>query len=94
MGEYRRQPAGVAGDEVQLLQLFRDAGFAEVRRMGFHESHIPGIERVERSDFLVVEGVKPAESKSRPRFETGIGENELASWPGELSHNLGHAPDV
>jgi predicted SAM-dependent methyltransferase len=51
-------------DEVQLLQLVRDAGFAEVRRMRFHESRIPDIERVERSDFLIVEGIKPAETAS------------------------------
>jgi predicted SAM-dependent methyltransferase len=51
-------------DEVQLLQLVRDAGFVEVRRMRFHESHIPDIERVERSDFLIVEGIKPAATAS------------------------------
>ena len=51
-------------DEVQLLQLVRDAGFAEIRRMRFHESRIPDVERVERSDFLIVEGVKPAEADS------------------------------
>jgi predicted SAM-dependent methyltransferase len=47
-------------DEAQLLQLFHDAGFVEVRRMPFHESRIGDVERVERSDFLIVEGVKAA----------------------------------
>jgi predicted SAM-dependent methyltransferase len=51
-------------DEVQLLQLFGDAGLIEVSRMRFHESRIPGVERVERADFLIVEGVKPAETAS------------------------------
>lgn len=54
-------------DEVQLLQLVRDAGFAGVTRMRFHESRIPQVEQVERSDFLIVEGVKPAEAASSLR---------------------------
>ena len=54
-------------DEVQLVQLLRDAGFVEVTRMQFHESRIPDIERVERSDFLIVEGVKPS-TQSRPQI--------------------------
>jgi predicted SAM-dependent methyltransferase len=46
-------------DEVQLIALFESVGFASVERMGFHQSRAPGIEMVERSDFLIVEGVKP-----------------------------------
>jgi hypothetical protein len=33
--------------------------------MRFHESRISDIERVERSDFLIVEGIKPAETASQ-----------------------------
>lgn len=51
-------------DEVQLVQLLREAGFVEVGRMRFHESRIPDIERVERSDFLIVEGVKPVRARA------------------------------
>ena len=46
-------------DDIQLIHLFREAGFIEVARMPFHESRIGGIDKVERSDFLIVEGVKP-----------------------------------
>ncbi|RME42352.1 MAG: methyltransferase domain-containing protein [Deltaproteobacteria bacterium] len=46
-------------DEVQLLELFECVGFVMVERMPFHRSRIPHIEAVERSDFLIVEGVKP-----------------------------------
>ncbi|QDV14248.1 Methyltransferase domain protein [Rosistilla oblonga] len=45
-------------DEVQLTALFSDSGFREVRRHAFHDSRIPDIEQVERSDFLIVEGVR------------------------------------
>ncbi len=46
-------------DEVQLVDLFTRAGFEEVGRERFHDSRIPGIAALERSDFLIVEGVKP-----------------------------------
>lgn len=46
-------------DEIQLVDLFESTGFVAVERMPFHRSRIPGIEAVERSDFLIVEGVKP-----------------------------------
>lgn len=46
-------------DEVQLVELLKQAGFVEVRRMRFHDSRIPDVARVERSDFLIVEGVRP-----------------------------------
>jgi predicted SAM-dependent methyltransferase len=47
-------------DEVQLIALLESAGFVSVERMAFNTSRIPGIDLVERSDFLIVEGVKPA----------------------------------
>jgi predicted SAM-dependent methyltransferase len=47
-------------DEIQLVHLFECAGFTDVARMSLHDSRIPDIERVERSRFLIVEGVKPA----------------------------------
>lgn len=46
-------------DEVQLIELLERAGFASVDRMPFHHSRIPDIVRVERSDYCIVEGVKP-----------------------------------
>ena len=46
-------------DEVQLVELFEDCGFASVDRMPFHSSRIGDVDLVERSDFLIVEGVKP-----------------------------------
>lgn len=45
-------------DEPQLVDLFVTAGFREVGRRGYHDSRIPNIADVERSDFLIVEGVK------------------------------------
>lgn len=48
-------------DEVQLVELLREYGLQEVGRAEFRKSRIPDIERVERSDFLIVEGVKPAQ---------------------------------
>jgi predicted SAM-dependent methyltransferase len=51
-------------DEIQLIELFESQGFEAVARMRFHESRIPDVHVVERSDFLIVEGVKPA--KARP----------------------------
>lgn len=46
-------------DEVQLVEMLENCGFESVARMPYHESRVPGIEKVERSDFLIVEGVKP-----------------------------------
>lgn len=45
-------------DEVQLVELLEDCGFASVERMAFHRSRIPDVNQVERADFLIVEGVK------------------------------------
>jgi predicted SAM-dependent methyltransferase len=45
-------------DEPQLVDLFRTAGFRDVARRPYHESRIPDIAAVERSAFLIVEGVK------------------------------------
>lgn len=45
-------------DEVQLVALLESKGFSKVERMRFHKSRIPDVDRVERSDFLIVEGVK------------------------------------
>jgi len=47
-------------DEIQLMELFEAQGFDAVARMRFHESRIPDVQAVERSDFLIVEGIKPA----------------------------------
>lgn len=47
-------------DEVQLVALLERCGFADVERMRFHCSRIPDVNQVERSDFLIVEGVKRA----------------------------------
>jgi predicted SAM-dependent methyltransferase len=46
-------------DEVQLVDMFQQAGLRSVERARFHQSRIADVERVERSDFLIVEGVKP-----------------------------------
>jgi len=45
-------------DEIQLVSLLRKAGFPLAERKPFHESRIPDISTVERSDFLIVESVK------------------------------------
>ena len=45
-------------DEVQLTEMFEASGFSSVERMKFHESRISDVDRVERADFLIVEGVK------------------------------------
>jgi predicted SAM-dependent methyltransferase len=45
-------------DEIQLIELFESVGFSEVTRGAFHQSRIPDVSAVERSDFLLVEGVK------------------------------------
>ena len=46
-------------DEVQLIDMLEKNGFTQVGRMSFGESRIPNILAVERSNFLIVEGVKP-----------------------------------
>jgi predicted SAM-dependent methyltransferase len=46
-------------DDIQLVELFQSNGFLEVERMPFHTSRISDIQNVERSDFLIVEGIKP-----------------------------------
>ena len=45
-------------DEVQLVDLFMRCGFKDVSRQAFGVSRIPDIGILERSDFLIVEGVK------------------------------------
>ncbi len=45
-------------DEVQLIEMFEASGFSCVERMQFQKSRIPDVHRVERSDFLIVEGIK------------------------------------
>lgn len=45
-------------DEVQLVDLLEQNNFCCVDRMSFHNSKIPNIYEVERSNFLIVEGVK------------------------------------
>lgn len=52
-------------DEVQLVELLEDCGFTSVDRMRFHCSRIPDVSQVERSDFLIVEGVKTGETGGR-----------------------------
>ena len=47
-------------DEVQLVELFEECGFVSVERMARYDSQIPDVALVEQSDFLIVEGVKPA----------------------------------
>lgn len=44
-------------DEVQLVSLFERCGFQSVERGKFHQSRIEDVQKVERSDFLIVEGV-------------------------------------
>jgi predicted SAM-dependent methyltransferase len=46
-------------DEIQLVELFETQGFIEVERRRLHDSRIPDIATFERSDFLIVEGIKP-----------------------------------
>jgi SAM-dependent methyltransferase len=46
-------------DEVSLIKLLSSAGFADVRRMPFHESKIADIAVVELREDLSVEGTKP-----------------------------------
>jgi predicted SAM-dependent methyltransferase len=45
-------------DEIQLVELLERSGFSSVRRQVFRQSRIPDVDRVESSDFLIVEGVK------------------------------------
>lgn len=44
-------------DEVQLIEMFEKSGLVDVQRMEFHKSRIEDVQKVERSDFLIVEGV-------------------------------------
>ena len=46
-------------DEVQLVDLCTRSGFKDVGRQAFGVSRIPDIGVLERSNFLIVEGVKP-----------------------------------
>ncbi len=46
-------------DEIQLVDLFERCGFQGVTRRPFGVSRIPDIGALERSNFLIVEGVKP-----------------------------------
>jgi predicted SAM-dependent methyltransferase len=46
-------------DEIQLAEMFEAAGFTSVERAAFRRSRIPDVGDVERSDFCIVEGVKP-----------------------------------
>lgn len=45
-------------DEIQLTKMLERSRFSDVTRKSFLQSRIPGIERVETSDLLIVEGVK------------------------------------
>ena len=47
-------------DEVQLIEMFEKCGLQDVERMQFHKSRIDDVDKVERSDFLIVEGVAAA----------------------------------
>ena len=53
-------------DEVQLIELFESQGFVSVVRMPYHQSRISDVAAVERSNFLIVEGVKPEEVMGTP----------------------------
>lgn len=44
-------------DEVQLVSLFERCGLVDVERSKFHQSRTEDVQQVERSDFLIVEGV-------------------------------------
>jgi predicted SAM-dependent methyltransferase len=50
-----------AYDQISLILEFKRAGFVGVGRRKFWDSDIPGIEAVERSEFLIVEGRKPSQ---------------------------------
>jgi hypothetical protein len=45
-------------DDIQLIQLIEECGFSSVERMPFRHGRIPDLQAIERSDFLIVEGVK------------------------------------
>lgn len=45
-------------DEIQLIEMFKKHGFRDVARAKYHESRIPDVNVLERSDFLIVEGIK------------------------------------
>ena len=48
-------------DEIQLVELFEQAGFSAVDRMPYHVSRIPDVCNVERADFCIIEGIKPVD---------------------------------
>ncbi len=54
MGQYHKW----GYDEVNLVALFKRAGFSDARRRAYHDSAVSDIKAVERSDFLIVEGSK------------------------------------
>jgi SAM-dependent methyltransferase len=72
-------------DEVQLVELLETAGFTAVERMPFHLSGIEGIDAVERSDFLIVEGVKPSSAWAEDHAPDLAKDSEVQSPPGPLS---------
>jgi hypothetical protein len=45
-------------DDVSLVLLLENIGFREANRMEFHKSGLPGIEKVEVREDLIVEAVK------------------------------------
>jgi hypothetical protein len=45
-------------DDLQLIRLLESHGFSQVERMEYRISRIKDIDKLERSDFLIVEGVK------------------------------------
>jgi len=45
-------------DEISITLLLERIGFLDVNRMEFHKSRLPGIERVEARDDLIVEAVR------------------------------------
>ena len=47
-------------DEVQLIEMFEKCGLQDVERMQYHKSRIDEVDKVERSDFLIVQGVAAA----------------------------------
>lgn len=45
-------------DEIQLINQFESCGFTNVERSQYRKSRIDDVHLVERSDFLIIEGVK------------------------------------
>lgn len=50
-------------DEPQMVDLLRSHGFVDVERRKFHDSRIPDVALVERTNELIVEGVKGTRSQ-------------------------------